>query len=155
MLYLYSPNRIPKDREIVKLPWLDYFEINKVTQYLDETDAKIVEDVEDTHLINNQTILSKFRNIPIDIGKLSEGCKTLLCINHAIKTNMIQNYIFNITSCGDNAIQYIVTTLASDVDIYAYSYHGNLGYFNNVELKINDELFNNSAYAAREFIDTL
>lgn len=40
---------------------------------------------------------------PIGIDLLAEGCSSLLCITHAIKTNTVDQYIFNITSCGGNA----------------------------------------------------
>lgn len=88
-------NILNTDKEIVKVPWDKYFKIEKITKYLDDTDKKIVESIEKTSLINNETIHGKFSDMPIGIGNLSEGCKTLLCINHAIKTNTIDKYLFN------------------------------------------------------------
>ena len=87
-------NILNTDKEIVKVPWDKYFKIEKITKYLDDTDKKIVESIEKTSLINNETIHGKFSDMPIGIGNLSEGCKTLLCINHAIKTNTIDKYLF-------------------------------------------------------------
>lgn len=101
MLCLYSERNIPHKLLNIKIPWDEYFIKKRVTRFFDETDIKIVEAVENSSLLNASTIYGKFSDMPIGIGCLSEGCKTLLCINHAIKTEKITEYIFNITSCGE------------------------------------------------------
>ena len=117
------------------------------------TDKKIVESIEKTSIINNETIHGKFSDMPIGIGNLSEGCKTLLCINHAIKTNTIDKYLFNITSCGGNAISYLAEVLAANIDVFACIEHGDLGLFSGVPIDINGEIFMDALDASTRLID--
>lgn len=91
--------------------------------------------------------------MPIGIGNLSEGCKTLLCINHAIKTNTIDKYLFNITSCGGNAISYLAEVMAANIDVFACIEHGDLGLFSGVPIDINGEIFMDALDASTRLID--
>lgn len=138
MLKIYTVNNLPTDKTKIRVPWDKYFKEKKVTKYIDDTDIKIVKCVEGTSIINNETIYGKFSDMPIGIGRLSEGCKTLLCINHAIKTKTADQYIFNITSCGGNAISYLAEVMTKDTDIYAYVEHSDFGNSENVRIQIND-----------------
>ena len=153
MLKLFNINMLPNDKEYVPVPWDSYFLTKKVAKYLDETDTRIVQSVEDTSLNDDGTIQGKFSGIPIGIGCMSEGCKTLLCINHAIKTKTIDRYIFNITSCGGNAVEYLAKELASDVDVYACIEHGDLGLFSNTPIDVNGEIFMDALDASTRLID--
>ncbi len=153
MLKLFNINTIPNDKEYIQVPWDSYFLNKKVTKYLDDTDTKIVESVENTALINNETIHGKFSDMPIGIGCMSEGCKTLLCINHAIKMNTVNQYLFNITACGGNAVEYLVKELAADVDVYACIEHGDLGLFSGVPIDINGKVFMDALDASTRLID--
>lgn len=153
MLNIILNEQMYKNRELVIVPWDTYFRENKITKYFDTTDTKIVEAVENTSLINNETIGGKFSDMPIGIGCLSEGCKTLLCINHAIKFNLIDRYVFNITSCGGNAVTYLVKEMAKNIDIYVCIEHGDLGLFENATVKIGDRLFDNATIASTYLID--
>lgn len=152
MLTLYTPGNIPKGKEIVQVPWDEYFIDKKITKYFDDTDTEIVAKVEETSIINSNTIQGKFSDMPIGIGSLSEGCKTLLCINHAIKTKTIDKYVFNITSCGGNAVAYLAAEMAKDVDMQACIEHGNLGWFEGHPIKIKDKVFYDSISASTELI---
>ena len=152
MLTLYTPSKLPKEKEIIQVPWDEYFIDKKIAKYFDNTDIEIVENVEETSLFNSDTIQGKFSDMPIGIGQLSEGCKTLLCINHAIKTKMIGKIIFNITSCGGNGIAYLATVMAKDENIDACIEHGDLGWFN-APIKIGEKEFNNSISASTELIN--
>lgn len=155
MLKVYSKDRLESfNREFIRAPWDGYFRFKKVTSLLDVTDRKIVEAIEETHFTGNTTIYGKFSKTPIEIGEISEGCKTLLCINHAIKTNTINKYIFDITSCGSNAIEYLAKEIAKDVDIYVYSRHTRFGALE-CALSVNDKVFNNCFEASRYYLNYL
>lgn len=139
MLKLYTLGNLPEDKKNIKVPWDSYFRTKKITNYFDDTDTAIVKNVEGTSIINNQTIHGKFSGMSIGIGCLSEGCKTLLCINHAIKTNTVDQYLFNITSCGGNAISYLAEVMAKKVDVYAYVYHSDFGISESALIQINNK----------------
>lgn len=141
-------NIMDTNKEIVKVPWDKYFKNEKITKYFDDTDKKIVADVEKTSLINSETIEGKFSDMPIGIGNLSEGCKTLLCINHAIKNGKIDSYLFNITSCGGNAISYLAEVMAKEVDIEAYVNHSDFGESENCNIEICGRQFTNAMLAS-------
>ena len=157
MLKLYTESEIPKDKVRETIPWRNYFRKYKITKYLDESDKHIVEVVEKTSLVNNETIQGKFSDMPIGIGLLSEGCKTLLCINHAIKNNIADNFVFNITSCGGNAISYLATEMAEGNDIIAYLSHGNFGSSLYCNIQINDDttIYKDATLASNKYIDIL
>ena len=76
MLKICVLNKESINKEIIEMPWYSYFIDRKVTKYLDNSDTKIVSDVENTSLINRATIHGKFSDMPIGIGCLSGGCKT-------------------------------------------------------------------------------
>ena len=135
-------------RNIVKVPWDKYFKTEKITKYFDSTDKRIVEDVENTSLINSETIAGKFSDMPIGVGSLSEGCKTLLCINHAIKNDRIGEYLFNITSCGGNAISYLAEVIAKDVDIEVYVNHSDFGESEHCNIDIEGRRFTDAILAS-------
>lgn len=138
MLKIYTHKETQSAKQDIKVPWDRYFIEHKVSKYIDDTDVEIVNNVENTSIINNNTIQGKFSNMPIGIGCLSEGCKTLLCINHAKKTNTINKYIFNITSCGGNAISYLAEQIARNVDIFVYVAHSDFGMSENANIQIDD-----------------
>ena len=79
--------------------------------------------------------------------------QNLLCINHAIKTGTIENYIFNITSCGGNAIAYLAKVMAKDIDIYTCIDHSDLGVFEDVPIEIDGRTFDNAFDAATYLIE--
>lgn len=153
MLKIYTLNNMPTDKKNEKVPWDEYFRNKKITKYFDESDAKIVRDVEETSLMNEETINGKFSGMPIGIGALSEGCKTLLCINHAIKTNTIKDYLFNITSCGGNAITYLADVMAKDTDVYAYVEHGDFGGSENTLIEIDGQRFSDTLEASEKLLE--
>ena len=154
MLCLYSERNIPHKLLNIKIPWNEYFIKKRVTRFFDETDIKIVEAVENSSLLNASTIYGKFSDMPIGSGCLSEGCKTLLCINHAIKTEKITEYIFNITSCGGNAINYLITVMAKDIDINCYCEHKDFGENReNIKVKVGNKVVTNILDAKQEYME--
>ena len=152
MLNVLSNQVKVKDKEIINTPWDKYFRKFKITKYFDNSDIDIVRDVEKTTLINNDTIYGKFSDMPIGIGNMSEGCKTLLCINHAIKNGTVTNYVFNITSCGGNAVAYLITKMASDKDIYVIMEHSDFGHFNDSCVSIDGYIEKDSISASNRLV---
>lgn len=154
MVHLYNEKNIPSNLLDIKIPWDSYFRKQKVTKYLSDTDVKIVESVEGTNLLNNSTIYGKFSDMPISIGELSEGCKTLLCINHAIKVGNTKDIIFNITSCGGNAVNYLITEITRNVDVNAYCEHKDFGKNKiNIKVKVGDKILTSIRDAREAYID--
>lgn len=152
MLTLVSKKSLPNNKKIITIPWDVYFNTHKITKYFDKSDEKIIHDIEHTDLLNSETIHGKFSDMPIGVGCLSEGCKTLLCINHAIKTQTIGDYIFNITSCGGNAVSYLASVMAMDNDVTAYINHYDFGTSQECFIKIGEKTFNDAIDAASELL---
>lgn len=152
MLIIYNKNLIPNDKRDIAIPWDEYFNEYKITREFNEYDEQIIKNVEKTSLLNNETIQGKFSDMPIGIGLLSEGCKTLLCINHAIKHKTEENFIFNITECGGNAISYLADTMAKKTNVYAYVEHYDLGVSETCNIMIGNKIFSNAILAANELI---
>lgn len=157
MLKLYTKNKMPNTKMVVTIPWKNYFRKYKITREFDDSDTQIIKAIEKTSIINNETIYGKFSDMPIGIGLLSEGCKTLLCINHAIKTGNISKYIFNIASCGGNAVSYLATEMAKETDINAYLNHGSFGssLYCNIQINDNTTIYKDATLASNEYMDIL
>lgn len=68
MLKIYTIKNKIQHREILETPWDSYFEDKRITKYFDDTDIKIIKGVEETSLLNNETIYGKFSDMPIGIG---------------------------------------------------------------------------------------
>lgn len=96
MITIYKKKQIPKNMELIVLNDI-YF--NKFTvSLIDDKAAKIILKIDNSVMLSNYTISSKFDGGVLNIDKLSTGCKTVL--------NVLYNpdKIFDIRECGDNAI---------------------------------------------------
>lgn len=96
MITIYKKKQIPKNMELIVLNDI-YF--NKFTvSLIDDKAAKIISKIDNSVMLSNYTISSKFDGGVLNIDKLSTGCKTVL--------NVLYNpdKIFDIRECGDNAI---------------------------------------------------
>ena len=127
MLVIYTELDTIDLSKIIDVPADSYFEDEGVTSMLDESDNEIVRSIDGSELLNTSTIFGKFSKCPIEIGKLSDGCKVLLCINHAIKKKLNSKLIFDITDCGKNAIEYLATRMAVQNDVNVYCRHEDWG----------------------------
>mgnify|MGYP003305380188 CR=1 FL=1 len=67
----------------------------------------IIYKIEECNIDENGNIESKFTNTPISIHMLSEGSKTAIYVYYRTKVPN-KKEIINITSCGPNAIKYIL-----------------------------------------------
>lgn len=68
---------------------------------LDERAKEIVTRIDESELIDNYTMKSKFNDNLINTDRLSSGCKTALNIMYA------KDKIFDLRECGDNALDVI------------------------------------------------
>lgn len=96
MITIYKKKQIPKNMELIVLN--DIF-FNKFTvSLIDDKAAEIISKIDNSVMLSNYTISSKFDGGVLNIDKLSTGCKTVL--------NVLYNpdKIFDIRECGDNAI---------------------------------------------------
>ena len=96
MITVYKNKKIPKNMELILLNDI-YF--NKFTvSLLDEKAAEIISTIDNSEMLNNYAITSRFDGMVLNIDKLSTGCKTVL--------NVLYNpeKVFDIRECGDNAI---------------------------------------------------
>lgn len=96
MITIYKKKQIPKNMELIVLNDI-YF--NKFTvSLIDDKAAEIISKIDNSVMLSNYTISSKFDGVVLNIDKLSTGCKTVL--------NVLYNpdKIFDIRECGDNAI---------------------------------------------------
>lgn len=96
MITIYKKKQIPKNMELIVLNDI-YF--NKFTvSLINDKAAEIISKIDNSVMLSNYTISSKFDGGVLNIDKLSTGCKTVL--------NVLYNpdKIFDIRECGDNAI---------------------------------------------------
>lgn len=99
MITIYKKKKIPKNMKLILLNDI-YF--NKYTvSLIDEKAAEIISKIDNSLLLSNYTISSKFDGGMLNIDKLSTGCKTVLNIMYNPEK------IFDIRECGDNAIDVI------------------------------------------------
>lgn len=138
MLKLYTYPNLRPDLTEESVLWDNYFYHHKITKYFDDTDTAIVQAINPGAIVEPNLCFEN-NYPPIGIGLLAEGCASLLCINHAIKTNTVDQYLFNITSCGGNAISYLAEVMAKNIDINVIVYHGDFGTSDKVNIQIDDE----------------
>jgi hypothetical protein len=101
MIKIYKKKAIPKSLELIKIND-QYF--NKYTvELLDERAAYIIEKIDRSRMVDKFFIESRFDGTKINIDKLSTGCKT------ALNILFNQDKIFDISECGENALEIIYT----------------------------------------------
>lgn len=99
MIKIYKKKAIPKSLELIKIND-QYF--NKYTaEMLDERAADTIWKIDRSRMIDKFFIESRFDGTKINIDKLSTGCKTALNIVYN------PNKIFDISECGENALEMI------------------------------------------------
>ena len=103
MIKIYKKKAIPESLELIKIND-QYF--NKYTvELLDGRAADIIEKIDSSRIIDKFFIESRFDGTKLNIDKLSTGCKTAL--------NILYNpdKIFDISECGENALEIIYVRL--------------------------------------------
>lgn len=69
--------------------------------------------------IADNNLISKFTHTPIELNKLSDGCKTAIYVYFRALVIPNNKEIINIAECGANAIKYILEHFGnSDVVLY-------------------------------------
>lgn len=97
MITIFKKKRIPY--EIISLNDM-YF--NKYTvNLLDDRAKNVVAAIDDSELIDNYTMRSRFDNTLLNTDKLSSGCKTVLNIMYN------PDKVFDLRECGENALDFI------------------------------------------------
>ena len=99
MIKIYKKKAIPESLELIKIN--DQF-FNKYTvELLDEKAADIIWEIYRSNMIDKYFIESRFDSTKLNIDKLSTGCKTALNIMYN------PNKVFDISECGENALEVI------------------------------------------------
>lgn len=95
-------------KEKNKIPCsIDYIELNDIffnqntASKIDNNANKIIEYIDNSKLISQYKIKSKFNETVLDIDQLSTGCKTALNVYY------FPDKIFCIKECGNNALEMI------------------------------------------------
>ena len=101
MIKIYKKKAIPESLKLIKIND-QYF--NKYTvEMLDEKAADIIWEIDRSKMIDKYFIESRFDSTKLNIDKLSTGCKTALNIMYN------PDKIFDISECGENALEVIYT----------------------------------------------
>lgn len=88
---------IPQNMEYVELNDV-FFNQNTATK-LDERANQIIEEIDNSKLISQYKIRSRFDDITLDVAQLSVGCKTVLNVLY------YPDKVFCMKECGDNALE--------------------------------------------------
>ena len=99
MITVYKLKNIPKDMEVIELN--DVFFNKYTSEKIDERASDIIQEIDQSNMVDKYTIRSRFDGSVLNIDKLSTGCKTVL--------NVMYNpdKIFDIRECGENALDMI------------------------------------------------
>lgn len=99
MLEVYKTGTLPREAEVIKMN--DVFFNRFTTAKLDDRAGAIIKEIDQSEMISQYSIKSRFDGMTLNIDKLSTGCKTAL--------NVLYNpdKIFDIYECGDNALDCI------------------------------------------------
>lgn len=70
---------------------------------------KILKEIDGcTYLGSDNLMVSKFNGVPLQLSYMSTGGQIALCIYYLCTIGDIDNKIFNVSSCGNNVIHYII-----------------------------------------------
>ena len=118
--------------KFISLPYKRFDMVLKFEGGISQDIAKIIKTVDECDISTNGMLISKFNGNEIEVTKISEGAKTVAYVMFCYKKKFVKEAI-NITSCGPNAIKYIIENFSeSDLELY-------LGHYDlpdNVECKI-------------------
>jgi hypothetical protein len=107
MIIIYKKNAIPKTSDVIKIN--DVYFNKHTSEMLDEKAKAIIRTIDHSEMIDQYNISSRFDGTRLNIDKLSTGCKTAL--------NILYNpdRIFDISECGENALEVIYSLEAGKV----------------------------------------
>ncbi len=125
MITIINDLSILKNRDLryVKTPYkrIDTVIAYEKNKYLSDNIKDIIRGVDSCNT-EGGNLISKFTNTPIQLGKLSDGCKTVIYVYFRARLVPNSNELIDITSCGPNAIEYILKNY-SDTDLKLYLNH--------------------------------
>lgn len=107
MITVYKKKTVPKTMEVVRINDV-YFNKNTVGM-LDQRAGGVIGQIDNSQMLDQYSISSRFDGTRLNIDKLSTGCKTALNIMYN------PDLIFDIAECGENALEAIYAMEAGKV----------------------------------------
>lgn len=97
MITIFKKKKIPYEVILLNDMYFNKYTVNQ----LDDRAKGIVASIDDSELIDNYTMKSRFDHALLNTDKLSSGCKTVL--------NILYNpdKVFDLRECGENALDLI------------------------------------------------
>lgn len=111
-----------KKCKFISLPYKRFDMVLKYEGGISQDISNIIKFVDESDISTNGMVVSKFNNEEIEVTKISEGAKTVAYVMFCYKKKYVSEVI-NITSCGPNAIKYILENYAdSNLELYLGHY---------------------------------
>ncbi|MBQ9606816.1 MAG: DUF4869 domain-containing protein [Lachnospiraceae bacterium] len=99
MITVYKKNALPDGAEIIKVN--DVFFNKHTAEKLDERAEYIIHKIDHAKVLSKYSIASRYDGAKLNVDKLSTGCKSALNIMYN------PDRIFDISECGENALEEI------------------------------------------------
>lgn len=128
-------------KKIIKTPYGRFDTIISITGLVEEI-KQIIFEIDACNFDTENNLISKFTQTPIEISNVSDGCKTVVAIWYNIKRNN-KTEIINITSCGANAIKYILEHYKEE-ELQLYLQHYEIPRNIDCTFRYNGEVMNNT-----------
>lgn len=135
-------NKIDNGYKYISQPFKKFSTIIAYEDGISKEIEQIISEV-DSCKISGMNIISKFTDTPIELGKVSDGCKTVVYVYFCTSLLASDNEIIDITECGPNAIRYILEHYGNK-DATLYLSHSEFPDDVNVSFYINDTIKINS-----------
>lgn len=100
-----------KDYKLIKYPETQFLDVSSILYKKGEgvEVGRILEEVEGCGYISRGNMMeSKFNGVPLQLSCMSTGSKIITCIYYMAETGKAKDKIFDITECGNNAINYVL-----------------------------------------------
>jgi 2-hydroxy-3-keto-5-methylthiopentenyl-1-phosphate phosphatase len=134
---------LQKGYKIIKRPYDRYDTVIANEGGISKEIEDIIKSVDECRVDENKNIVSKFTETPLDMSRLSDGSKTVIYVYFRAIVNKNKNEIISISSCGPNAIKYILEHF-NDQDITLYLNHWQFPDSIEQEFKLDDEIIHNT-----------
>lgn len=129
--------------KFIRLPYKRYETVIAYTGGINADIEKIINDIEQCDADRDtNNFQSKFTNTPLGLDSLSEGSKTTIYVYYRTKVTN-NSEIINITSCGPNAIEYILKNY-SEADLTLFLGHFEIPRNLKCKFKLNGEVINST-----------
>lgn len=112
MLKIITNIDLIQDKKMMTLPYKMFNSVLKLEGGISERISDIIYKIDNCKLTENGMVISKFTHVPIEITHISDGAKTVAYVMECCKMGYVEE-IINITSCGPNAIKYILENFSN------------------------------------------